>query len=112
MGRVLAKYPQTRALAYPDDGYIKSKMSVTLRVLSELNHVLKEDSGLELNVSKTSVLSKGVTQETVFDVAHNIINTSPNLTHLNGDVLLTSFCPEGFVGIGVFISLILLYRNS
>ena len=30
------------------------------------------------------------------------INTIPTLTHLTGDVLLTSFCPQGFVGI-VFV---------
>ena len=29
-GRVLAKYPQARALAYADDGYIKARMSVAL----------------------------------------------------------------------------------
>jgi hypothetical protein len=27
-GRTLAKYPQERALAYADDGYIKARMSV------------------------------------------------------------------------------------
>ena len=76
-------------------------MTVVLQVLTELNHVLKEDAGLDLNVSKTSVLPKGVTQQAAFDVAHNIINASPSLTHLSGDVSLASFCPEGFVGIGV-----------
>jgi hypothetical protein len=29
-GRVLAKYPQVRALEYTDDGYIKTKLSVAL----------------------------------------------------------------------------------
>jgi hypothetical protein len=29
-GRVLAKYPQVRALEYADDGYIKAKLSVAL----------------------------------------------------------------------------------
>jgi hypothetical protein len=32
--------------------------------------VLKEDAGLDLNISKTSVLPKGVTQQAAFDVAH------------------------------------------
>ena len=54
-----------------------------------------------LSETQTSVLPKGVSQQDVFDVTHNIINTSPDLTHLNGDVLLDSFCPTGFVGIGV-----------
>ena len=77
---------------------------MALQVLAELKRVLKEDAGLELNVHKTSVVPKGVSQVTVFDVVHNIIQENPTLTHLSGDVLLRSFCPEGFVGIGVPIS--------
>jgi hypothetical protein len=50
----------------------------------------KEDAGLELNVSKTSVLPKGVTQQAAFDAAHSIINNSPALTQLRGDVSLAS----------------------
>ena len=65
------------------------------------DRVLKEDAGLELNVSKTSILPKGTTQQVVFDVEHSIITASPALTQLRGDVSLASFCPEGFVGIGV-----------
>ncbi len=102
-GRVLAKYPETRAVAYADDGYIKGKLSVTLQVLADLKSVLKEDDILERNVLKTSDLPKGISQQSVFDVVHNIINSSPSLLHLSGDVLLASFCPEGFVGIGVSI---------
>jgi hypothetical protein len=100
-GRVLAKLQEARAIAYADDGYIKDKLRVALQVLSELKHVLKQDAGLELNVSKTSVLPKGVTQQAAFDAAQNIIQATPTLTHLTGDVVLASFCPEGFVGIGV-----------
>jgi hypothetical protein len=29
------------------------------------------------------------------------MQATPTLTHLSGDVLLASFCPEGFVGIGL-----------
>ena len=49
-------------VAYADDGYIKAKLSVAMQVLEELQRVLKEDAGLELNVAKTSVLPKGVSQ--------------------------------------------------
>jgi len=52
-------------------------------------------------VSKTSILPKGVTAQAAFDVAQDIIQAIPTLAHLSGDVLLASFCPEGFVGIGV-----------
>jgi hypothetical protein len=68
-----------------DDGYIKAKLNVYLftfvSVLSELKRVLKEDTDLDLNVSKTSVLPKGVTQQSVFDVSQNIIHTTPTISH-------------------------------
>jgi hypothetical protein len=50
-GRVLTKCPQTRSLAYIDDGYIKLRISVTRQVLAELNNVLKEDDVKSVLVS-------------------------------------------------------------
>ena len=88
-------------MAYADDGYIKAKLSVALQVLAELKTVFKEDAGLELNVHKTVILPKGITQQAAFDVADSILTSTPALTHLTADVTLASFCPEGFVGIGV-----------
>ena len=107
-GRVHSKFPGARAVAYADDGYIKTKLSVALQVLAELKRVLKEDAGLELNVAKTSVLPKGITKQEAFDAALKIVGASPTLTHLTGDVVLASFCPDGFVG----ISGLLLYATS
>jgi hypothetical protein len=59
-GRVLAKFQEARAVAYADDGYIKAKLSVALQVLAELKAVFKADAGLELNVSKTSIVPSKV----------------------------------------------------
>ena len=70
-------------------------------VLAELKAVFKADAGLELNVSKTSILPKVVTAQAAFDMAQTIMQATPSLTHLSNDVLLDSFCPEGFIGIGV-----------
>jgi hypothetical protein len=103
-GRVLAKFQEARTIEYADDGYIKAKLSVALQVLVEVK--------LELNVSKTSILPKGVTQQVAFDVAQDIITASPDLTHLSVDLALTSFCPEGFVGIGVPIVTYIFVRDS
>jgi hypothetical protein len=69
--------------------------------LPELKAVFEEDARLELNVSKTSILPKGVSAQAAFDVAQTIMQATPALAHLSNDVLLPSFCPEGFVGIGV-----------
>jgi len=110
-GLVLAKYVQVRALAYANDGYIKARMSVALQVLADLKHVFKEDVGLDLNISNTSVLPKGVAQQAAFDIAQRIIYHNSALTHLNADVSLASFCPDGFLGIGVPIGTDVLVQN-
>jgi hypothetical protein len=90
--RVLAKFQEARAIAYADDGYIKAKLSISLQVLVDLKAVFKADAGLEINVSKTSILPpKGVTQQVAFDVAQGIITASPDLTHLSDDLALASF---------------------
>ena len=78
-------------------------MSVTLQLLTELKCVLKEDTGLELNISKTVILPKAITQQDIFDVVNGFINDTPQLTHLSGEVSLDSFCPDDFVGIGVSV---------
>ncbi len=67
-GRVLAKFQGTRAVAYADDGYVKGKLSDVLQVLAELKRVLKEDAGLELNISKTAVLFRLVTHYLTYSV--------------------------------------------
>ena len=53
------------------------------------------------HISKTTVLSKAITQEALFDVAHTFIINSLQLTQLSGELSLDSFLPDGFVGIGV-----------
>ncbi len=80
--------------------------------MAELKAVFKEDAGLELNVAKTAILpAHGVTQQAAFDVAHSIIAASPTLTHLRAEIALDSFCPEGFVDIGVPIGTDTFVRN-
>jgi len=78
-GHVLTKFQEAPAIAYADDGYIRAKLSVALEVLAELKHVLKQDAGLELNVSKTFILPEDVTAQAAFDVAQNVIRATPKL---------------------------------
>jgi hypothetical protein len=108
-GRVLGKFQEARAIAYVDDGYIKAKLSIALQVLAELKAVFKTDAGLEFNISKSSILPKSVTDQAAFDIVRTIMQTTPTLTHLTNEVLLDSFCPEGFIGIGVPIGTDALY---
>ena len=54
---------------------------------------------------------KAISQQAAFDVTENIIQATPTLTHLSGDVDVVSFCPEGFVGIGVLIGTVDFVQN-
>ena len=94
-------YRGLRSTQKADDGYIKAKLCTALQVLAELKAVFKADAGLELNVVKTSILPKGVTVQSVFDMTQTIMQATANLAHLRNDFLVDSFCPEGFIGIGV-----------
>jgi hypothetical protein len=59
-------------------------LSVALQVLTELKAVFKADAGLEINVSKTSILpSKGVTVQTAFDMTQTIMQATPTIVHLS-----------------------------
>ncbi len=80
--------------------------------MAEFKAVFKEDTVLELNVGKTAILpAHDVTRQTPFDVGHNINAATPTLTHLRVEIALNSFCPEGFVGIGVPIGTDTFVRN-
>jgi hypothetical protein len=57
-GRVLVKYHQVRVIEYVDDSCIKVRLRFSLEDLSKIKHVLKEDAGLDLNISKISVLPR------------------------------------------------------
>ncbi len=67
------------------------KLSISLQVLAELKAVFKVDAGLEFNVTKTYILPKGVTDQTVFDMVQTIIPATGSLTHLRNDFLVDSF---------------------
>jgi hypothetical protein len=61
------------------------------------------------HVSKTSILPKGATDQSTFDMVRTIMETT--LTHLTNEVLLDSFCPEDFIDIGVPIDTDVFVRS-
>ena len=63
---------------------------------------------LDLNISKTVILPKVIIQQFIFDVVHDFMNDTPQLTQLSGEVSLDSFHTDDFVDIGVPIEQILL----
>ena len=53
----MARHPTAVAAAVTHDLTLEGPLSVVLKIFSEIEHVLKEDAGLELAVSKTQILS-------------------------------------------------------
>ena len=84
---------------------LKGPWSVVLKIFSEIKHVLKEDAGLELAVSKTQILSKEMSLDKFKERAAHIIHSDESLELLRP--LLDSeddheiFTVEGFKGLGV-----------
>jgi hypothetical protein len=51
----------------------------------------KSDTNVSVSIiTLNGILPKTVTDQTVFDVTQNIIQTTPTLVHLSGDILLVS----------------------
>ena len=57
----------------------------------------------QVNISKTVILPKAITQQVIFDVSHVFIDDTPQLTQFSVEVSLDSFHPDDFVVIGVSI---------
>ena len=100
-GRTLAKFPTALATAYADDGYIKGKLSVALQVWAELTRVFQLDAGLDMNVPKTTILTKSMTPDACLAAANKVIAHDPTLSSLQGCLTSSMFSSEGMVGLGV-----------
>ena len=105
IGSVMARHPTAVAAAVIDDLTLKGPLSVVLKIVSDIKHILKEDAGLELAVRKTQILSKGMSLDTFKDRAAHIIQSDESLESLRP--LLDSeedhevFTVTGFKGLGV-----------
>jgi hypothetical protein len=100
-GRTLAKhYQDACAVAYADNGYIKAKLSVAFEVLSDIKHVLREDTGLDLN-DKTKILVKGISAAEAHTAAQRLLTADPSLAHLGPLLAPTAFVDDGYIGLGV-----------
>jgi hypothetical protein len=88
-------------VAYADDGYIKAKLSVTLEVLSDVKHVLKEDAGLDLNFDKTKILVEGISAADAHAAAQRMLNADLSLAHLSPLLSPASLVVDGYIGLGV-----------
>jgi hypothetical protein len=99
---------------YADDGYIMAKLSVALEVLSDIKHVLREDTGLDLN-DKTKILVKGISAAEAHTAAQRLLTADPSLAHLGpllapkALMMMSSICScrnkkyvdDCYIGLGV-----------
>jgi hypothetical protein len=100
-GLTLAKHNQDAcAVAYADDGYIKANLSVALEVLSDINLVLKEDAGLDLN-DKTKILVKGISAAEAHAAAQRLLAADPSLARIGPLLSSKAFVVDGDIGLGV-----------
>jgi hypothetical protein len=100
-GRTLAKhYQDACAVAYADYGYIKAKLSVALEVLSDIKHVLREDTGLDIN-DKTKILVKGISSAEAHTAAQRLLTADPSLALLGPLLAPKAFVDDGYIDLGV-----------
>ena len=97
----MKSYTQAKGLAYADDGYINTPLSVALHILLDLKQVFKDDAGLDLNMFKTQILVKDVTVEAAWTSAQGFISADPHLAPLKDMITSSSFTADGYVGVGV-----------
>jgi hypothetical protein len=101
-GRTMQSYTEDRAIAYADDGYIyiSAPLSVALRILADLKQVFKDDAGLELNMLKTQLLVKGISNHDAYSAAKGFFENDACLSSIKDTITLASFTAEGYVGLG------------
>ena len=113
-GRTLAKHNQDAcAVAYADDGYIKAKLSVALRleVLSDISLVLKEDAGRDLN-DKTKILVKGISAAEAHAAVQRLLIADPSLAHLGHLLAPKAFVDDGYTLLALGFPLALTLLSS
>ena len=99
-GRIFAKHPEAKGLAYADDGNMITRLSVALKIMATLKPVFKEDGNLDFNMGKTKVLAKGPTVQHVFNRAKHFIDNDPDLQEIAQDITLDMFTTEGIEILG------------
>ena len=70
-------------------------------MLSDIKHVLKEDSGLDLNFDKAKIFVKGISAADATAAAKRMLNADPSLAHLSLLLSPASFAVDGYIGLGV-----------
>ena len=56
----MARHPNARALAFADDGFVRSSLLECLHILAELKHAFKEDLDLDICLPKCKIYIKGL----------------------------------------------------
>ena len=99
-GRIFGKFPDTKGLAYADDGNIIATLSKALKLIAVLKSVFKKDGNLDFNIGKTKILAKGPTAQHVFNRAKHFLDNDPDLQEIANDFTLDMFKDEGIEVLG------------
>jgi len=59
--RVMARHPRARALAFADDGFVRSSVVECLHILAELKSTFKDDAKLDICLPKCKLYIKSLT---------------------------------------------------
>ena len=58
-GRVMARSPQARAVAFADDGFVYDSLTSTLHIWVQLSHAFKNDADLAMQLEKCKLYVQG-----------------------------------------------------
>ena len=77
--RVMGRHPNARALAFADDGFVRSSLIECLHILAELKHAFKEDLDLDICLPKCKIYIKGAPLEDAQEEVRSLMEADPAL---------------------------------
>ena len=105
--RVMARYDRARALAFADDGFVRSSLLDCLHILAELKIAFKEDAGLDICLPKCKIYIKSLTLAEAREEVQGLMEADEALHSLK-DILTVHDDPsqdvvqvEGMICVGV-----------
>ena len=77
--RVMARHPNARALAFADDGFVRSSLLECLHILAELKSAFKEDLDLDICLPKCKIYIKGARLQDAQEEVRRFLEADPAL---------------------------------
>ena len=84
--RVMDRHPRARALAFADDGFVRTDLFECLHILAELKRAFKEDLDLDICLPKCKIYIKGLGIEDAREEVRRLMDADPAIHGLK-DIL-------------------------